>query len=281
MSVGLILTNVPLNFDDVKLGSLVPNPKYPHQDACVGKAVTPVDYSARKRKTVSTRLDSTHDRTLSGYVTTLFSTCHSASGESHFELSAPEGIVYELRNPKTWFRELCTLPDVRTWLEATIDEGEDTYLVIGLRTLRDARITQHDQTSRSTELEAKAPVGEAVGAAVGGSVGGAADAGLALKFAEEKGKNEAGELEDERIYAVGFRRIKHHWYHKASVDTVILDSLNIWEPFSDIRTGIEDGKLLQVDIDDGELWQVAGLPEGVQLKIEEDGDGDGDYISLF
>jgi hypothetical protein len=241
----------------------------------VGKAVKPADYSARKRNTVNTRFDSRHELSLSGYVTNLFSARHNASGESHLELSAPEGVVYELRYPKAWFRELCSLPAVRTWLEETIDEGENAFLVIGLRTLKDARITQRDQTSRCTGLKATAPVGEAIGVPTGG----AADVGLEGKHAADEGREEAGELEDERIYNVGFRRIKYRWHRKASVDTAVLDSHNIWEPISDTRTGLEDGKLLEVDVDDEEVWDVPGVPDGAQLKVEEDVDDD--YICLL
>jgi len=80
-----------------------------------------------------------------------------------------------------------------------------------------------------------------------------------------------------RIYAMGFGRVKHHWHRKASVDTAFLDSHNMWEPFSDTRASVEEGKLVLVEVDEGETWVVAA-PDGTELRVEEEGDDD--YICL-
>jgi hypothetical protein len=271
MGTELVLNDVPLNLDDVHLGSLVPNINYPHQDALIARAATASDYTARKRKLVTTRLDSKKSHSLTAYLTKLLSVEHGGAGEKHLDLSALEGVVYELRQPKKWFQELCAMPEVRMWLEAGINEGLESYFITGIRTLKDARVERRGQASARTKVEGKAPIGEAMG--VPRPVGDKAEAGISASHTTESEKVDVGEMEGERIYAVCFRRVKYKWYKKSSVDSAFLESTNTWVPISDDTRGDEE-KLLEVDIFDVDEVSVAIAPEEMELKIAEEGEVD-------
>jgi hypothetical protein len=104
------------------------------------------------------------------------------------------------------------------------------------------------------------------------------DVGVTGSHASRDDREDEGEMEGERIYALGFRRVKYCWYKKASVDTAFLETHNTWEPFSDTRTsGFEDSsaKVIEVQLeDDDEISWLAGAPDGLDLRVEEDGEED-------
>jgi hypothetical protein len=287
---GLILPDVPLNLDDVQLGSLVPDPRQPHLDALVAKALKLGDITARTRRSVIARLDASRDASLSANLTRIFRGHVAAGASAQLKLEAAEGAVYELRKPRTWFATLCSLPKVRTWLEEGADDDQDAWLVIGLRTLSDARIRREDRVSHTAELQVSLPVSQAVanatpaGPAAAAVVGDSLDMGASGNIVSQAGMQEEGEMEGERIYAVGLRRVKYRWYKKSTVNAALLDSHTVWESVSDVRTAsTKDGDVKVVEVqlmgDDKETpWASAALGD-VELGIEEDGEDDYIYGS--
>jgi hypothetical protein len=56
--------------------------------------------------------------------------------------------TYYLDNNGQWFRDIVKLEDVRKWIERTIDEGEDIYVVVGYHTVLDAHIAEQSREQK-------------------------------------------------------------------------------------------------------------------------------------
>ncbi|KAL4768176.1 hypothetical protein BDW60DRAFT_211219 [Aspergillus nidulans var. acristatus] len=67
----------------------------------------------------------------------------SRTDEAKATLAARKGRVYTLRKPSPWFRPLCEEPQVRTWLQEQIEDGnhDGVYFVVSLHTLFNAAIS--------------------------------------------------------------------------------------------------------------------------------------------
>ena len=130
------------------------------------------------------------------------------------ELSSKEGVIYEMNQPKKWFRELCKLKEVQDWLQEGIDDGQDTFMIIGFRTLKDSKLEQRGGATSQTAFNVEAPIGEAIS---GTSLGGAANVGMKGKHASKEEQEDSAEMEGERIYALCYRRVKHSW-QRAEID---------------------------------------------------------------
>lgn len=269
MASKLILTDVPFTLETIQLGSLIPNARYPHQDALAAKPATvDKDYTARKQKNFKTLLNSEHALSFSAYLTKLLSIEHDSGRKAHLELSSLEGVVYEMSQPKKWFKDLCTMAEVREWLQEGIDDGQDAFMITGFRTLKDAKLDQHGYSSAQTKAQANIPVGDAIGAIAAGEV---ANVGTKGSHISKQEQLDSAEMEGERIYAICYRKVKFRWHQRSSVDDAFLQSRNIWRTLSDTRSDAEeDGKLLEVDIEDSDEGFEGVTPGAKSLQMEED-----------
>ncbi len=78
-------------------------------------------------------------------------------------------------------------------------------------------------------------------------------------------------MEGERIYAICYQKVKFTWHRRSSVNDAFLQSRNIWRSFSDTRSDAEeDGKLLEVDIEDCDDGFEDVTPVAKSLWMEED-----------
>jgi hypothetical protein len=268
MASKLILTDVPFTLEDIQLGSLIPNIRTPHQDALAARtAISGKDYTIRTHKNFKTLLNSEHALSFSAYLTKLLSIEHSPGSKVHLELSSKEGIIYEMSQPKKWFKDLCKLKEVQDWLQEGIDDGQDTFMITGFRTLRDAKLEQRGEASSQTKFQADVPVGEVMGGVAPGDV---AHVGFKGSHTSKEEHEDTAEMEGERIYALCYRKVRHSWHGRKSVDNAFLQSRNIWRAFSDTRSDDEDGKFLEVDIEDIDEEFKDGTPETKSLRMEVD-----------
>jgi hypothetical protein len=267
MGTKLILTDVLFTLEDVRLGSLIPNIRNPHQDALAPiTAIQGKDYTVRTQKNFKTLLSSEHKSSFTTYFTKLLSIEHDSASKEHLELSSKEGMIYEMNQPKKWFKDLCKLKEVQDWLQEGIDDGQDTFMIIGYRTLKDAKLEQRGEAASQTKFQADVPIGEAISAAASGGV---ANVGLKGNHASREEHEDTAEMEGERIYALCYRRVKHSWHEQKSVNNAFLQSRNIWRTFSDTRTDDDDdGKFLEVDIEDYDEEFLDGPPESRPLLME-------------
>lgn len=108
-----ILTTSPFAKDEIPLASLIPNRKNPNEDIFVPYKVEETDYS----RTV----DKNFDATITGHSSTSFETLLASilatvfhiEYDSTFHMTADEGFMYTLKQPKRIFQDM-------------LNNGEDT-----------------------------------------------------------------------------------------------------------------------------------------------------------
>ncbi len=207
MASKLILTDVPFTLKDVQLGNLIPNIRTPHQDALASKtAIEGKDYTVRTQKDFPKLLNSEHTLSFSTYLPNLLSIEHGSRSNIHLELSSKGGTVYEMCQPKQWFKDLCNRKEVQGWLQEGIADGQNTFMNTGFCTLRDAKLGQRGEASSQAISQVDVPVGEAMG---GVAPGGVADVGFKGSYTSREEHEDTAEMKKERIYALCYRRVRH------------------------------------------------------------------------
>ncbi|KAJ5273603.1 hypothetical protein N7478_008728 [Penicillium angulare] len=66
--------------------------------------------------------------------------------------------TYYLDNNGQWFRDAVKSKNTRRWIERTIDEGEDIYVVIGYLTALDARIVEQSRQLNDLKENLQIPI---------------------------------------------------------------------------------------------------------------------------
>lgn len=129
---------------DVHLASLVPNIKDIDLDAL--ESVIPLqdaDFTIKEIDDFTSVFGSQIDNNFQALLSRIVSWTIKRTDEAKVTLTARKGRVYTLRKPSSWFRSLCEEPQVRTWLQEQIEDGnhDGVYFVVGLHTLFDAAIS--------------------------------------------------------------------------------------------------------------------------------------------
>ena len=237
-----IFTGTPLSKDDVKLGSLIPDKRYPHMDAC-DKALDlkPDDYTNNRDEHFSGRLSLESNSFFRLAITRLLSAKLETEKSKTYHIKAEEGCIYELRQPKTVFQNLCKLDEVKKWLEDTYGDNQKPRFVIGYRTLLNAKLVRQDHRSTEGSGTLKVPTGPDP------TPCGLTDVELT---AGHKSKADGeGELETigERIYAICYRRVKFNFHN--GVRSPYLEAENIWKLYPETRgKGPAEDEFVAVDI---------------------------------
>jgi hypothetical protein len=275
MSSKFILTNVPFLLEDVQLASLVPDIRNPHQDALSAlEVIKGVDFSVRDQRNLKVLLNSAESSFFRTHLTKLASLYHKGSENGRLELSTTEGRVYELKQPKSLFKKLCSMQTVRTWLQEGIEDGQETYFIVGFRTFLNAMTSEQKNYSSHASAQASVPVGEVVGGAAYPVLRDTLDIGLAAGVGKGSDTGEASEIPGERIYAICYRKIAFKMFRARQADTAFLES-NLWKMVSDNRGHPEDEhEVVQADL--GDIDEVS---QAVSMVLKGDDDLE-EYILL-
>lgn len=218
-----LLTNSPYNTIDVHLGSLVPDKRYPTQDAVVGITLkSGEDYSVRIDRHIRQRLSTNSVSVFKAQLTKLFGILHEKEKGLFVGVSAIEGRIYELRNPRETFKRLCSLTDVRVQLQEAIEYKEDMYFIIGYRTFIDARLAE--ERTKASNISA---------ALAGIDPTGTMDASVKVGRETSIGVVKDVETPGERIYGVCYRKVRMATFKTNG--NALLDTENIWRIFSNVR----------------------------------------------
>ncbi|KAK4960804.1 hypothetical protein LTR66_012869, partial [Elasticomyces elasticus] len=243
-----VFTSAPSAKEDVLLASLIPDKRYPGEDAlAVLRLDEEKDVTVRVDKNFKGRMDTGSDSFFKAMVTRLFSMSWESETNSNFQVSADEGRIYALRQPKALFKQLCTLAKVRKWLQEGYLDKQDTYFVIGYRTLLNAKLIRQDQHSSKVSAQGQVPIGAA------GGVDPTPEGGMNVEVAGGHGQTAGGEGEfetlGERIYAICYRKVDLKFFE--GVDSAFLKSGNHWKSFSKTRGNASaEDETLEADIED-------------------------------
>lgn len=248
------LTSLPYNLDDISLGSLIPDVRQPHQDALCIKELSPgpLGVSIRVEHNIQCDLQMSDSSWFEAQLSRLINLSRERSQDDAVTISALNGRIFELRNPKALFSKLCERQDVKEWFQEGIEAGEGSYMVVGYRTFHGASTVVRSQSASQTAARLEAPLGDAATGVPGtGQL-------LGLNAAAGAGRNTGAAVSSdatfpgERIYAICYRKVKTKtrlW----QVGDPQLDRTNQWVMYSRTMRGQEDetGEAVEVDLEDG------------------------------
>lgn len=246
----LIMSNVPYTLQDIQLASLVPNILNPHQDALHPPAlVAGSDFSWRNQQDVHIWLANTEESLLATQLTRLISLSYSQGMNKTLRLSSCEGRIYELKQPKSLFRRLCSQDNVKTWLQDGIEDGADSYFIIGFRTFFNAKLSQlsQDESQIFGHAHTPAPIG-------GKALSDMADVGLTGERNKESIGHEGFVVPGERVYAICYRKIRFRWFKVHDAKNAILERTNQWIMCSRNRAELDtDSDIVEADLGDEDI----------------------------
>ena len=128
-----------------------------------------------------------------------------------FNVTADEARVYSLLNPKNVFKTLCDDNEVKKWLQDGYQDKQDSYLVIGYRTLLNAHLTSRTRPTSMLQT------------------------------------NRNFETTGERIYSICYRKVRYR-FMQSSIEPALQPG-NRWKSYFKIR-GAKEEEYCEVDLED-------------------------------
>jgi hypothetical protein len=253
MPVSILLTQLFLPQSAVKLGRFVTNVNEPHRD--YHDPNTSRNFSIIEK--VETDYDGvdtlTNHRNFASELTSFLSSSFSRHAKTSIRIATNQVKTYYLDNNGQWFRNTVQSEDVRMWIEQTIDEGEDIYVVVGYHTILDARITEQSREQRDSGGKVVLPISAAmVATGVVVPFGNIADPGLAGASGRTEDQQRQFVARGERIIAVQYRKLRFRWFSsKNVVDKATLAKETQWKRYDRPRYLQSDGEdMVEVELDD-------------------------------
>ncbi|KAF9630329.1 hypothetical protein BFW01_g891 [Lasiodiplodia theobromae] len=236
----------------VPVGSLVCSLLEPHvdifkqqlgPDVSPGFQTTALDLSGFVQKSRETRFYAALTQLLNVH------TQPGSAGGTHLASKAVKR--YEMTSHREAFAELCASEDARAWLEESVRAGEKCYLIVGVTTVLDARVSQAHAKRVATGVDLTAPVSTALTGGI--DVFGVLDPGVGFEKSRATEECVSFEAPGEMIWAIAYRRIKFRSFRK-NVDTAFLDKAIHWKPMMNQRAkNAADEEELEVELDDIDL----------------------------
>jgi hypothetical protein len=178
-----------------------------------------------------------------------------------FHVTADEGFIYVLRQPKEVFKQCLATDGVKEWLEDNYHDQQDIYFVIGYRTFVDAKLYRERHKSTEASGKTEVPISEATG-----DPSGSANVKLSGGYKSLEEVKGGIETTGERIYALCFRRVKVTLEKKELKATL---KSNQWQPFATTRGKDERIDIvLEADLDDAVEMGSSEVVQGVLVDGE-------------
>ena len=237
MTSHIIFTTAPFQVEDVPLGTLVPDVRYPNQDCLTIVEASSEKVSKRPQKNFNGILNSSKHKSFKVQLTKLLSLSANTSKNANITLKAEEGWIYELQQPRTVFKELCAKDEVRLWLREGLETQQDSYFIVGVRTFKNASVVR-GLKSAEVDVTRSAPVGQAIKANTAVDPGDAADLEAEVENTKTENAEESFKTEGELVYAIEYRKII---MKKRQPDAPILSNENVWRYYSENRVADGEG----------------------------------------
>lgn len=192
----------------VSLGRLIRNTKSPHQDYVDPTLPTLPETDRNPQDNYRELLTSTRTIKLRGRLMQLLGASRGSHKHSELDLNATSAYTYSLHNSTPFFKAACGTQAVRAWLQDTIENGYDAYLVVGYHTVVDAQVgggqgqVTVDTQGASIGIAEMTGLPEVKGLDVGVTV----DCGVA------RVSTRSFVAPGEQVYAVQYRKVAFKWY---------------------------------------------------------------------
>ncbi|KAF3152659.1 hypothetical protein TWF569_002962 [Orbilia oligospora] len=238
--------------EDISLASLIPDRRYPNQDALAEIQLEEwKDYSMSIDRNFSDFVKS-NAKSNSGFKRALSKiflspTVKEVGGD--VQILAEESRVYMMRQPREIFKQLSGRQSVRDWLtDYYMNSDEDIYFIVGYRTLVNAQFVATDLKVNQKTRHSRSHPGPR--------------------------ENYRYETTGERIYAICFRRVSIISLRNGTPGSM-LDSTNYWKTFTEDR-GIDmdtEEEILSADLEEEDDLEeeafgiTTGGPDDSELEL--------------
>ncbi|KAJ5820531.1 hypothetical protein N7474_006122 [Penicillium riverlandense] len=192
------------------------------------------------------------DKSFTAMLTSLVSTSRTKRNDAYTQISTDQVITYQLSNSGSWFKSAVKSEAVHGWLNESIEQGDDIYVVVGYHTMRDARIIEGVANSADTSAWLKLPVGEALATAgVGMPLGSVADPAVEAQNFHQEAVQRRFVAVGEQVCAVQYRKVRFKWFSSRDLDKTSLEKNSRWKVYWNVR-GQEIGTndVVEADLQD-------------------------------
>jgi tetratricopeptide (TPR) repeat protein len=262
----------------VSLGRFVLSLDHPHQDFHDPTSNTSPDFIEKVQTQYESLHHSAKHQNVASQLTTFLSSSFAKRLKASVRITADEARTYYLTNAGQWFRDAVKSQETREWIERTIDEGEDIYVIVAYHTLVNARILEQLGGQSSAGGDLAIPVSTALTAS-----------GVVVPFdmADPGLSGFRGRLEDEQrqfmapgeqIYAVQYRKVSWRLFSRNKMDKMTLGTKAWWEIYDGPRNPQgEPEDMLEVELEDeiaieGEHEDMFEVQLEDEIAIEEEHD---------
>ncbi|KAI9786108.1 MAG: hypothetical protein M1839_007518 [Geoglossum umbratile] len=252
MSPSILLSQFLLPLSAVSLGRFVISLNDPHQDFHDPLRNPDPEVAERVQTQYDSIRHSVKHQNEASQLTTFLSSSFSKRLKASIQITADQAKTYYLNNAGQWFRNAVQSEETQKWIERTIDEGEDIYVVVAYHTLFDARIIEQlgGQSTASGNLAIPVPTALTV-------------PGIVVPFANIADPMLGGfrdHTEDEQrqfiapgeqIFAVQYRKVRWNWFASNKVDKMTLAKKTWWERYDRPRyLHSESEDMIGVELED-------------------------------
>lgn len=255
----------------VKLGRLILNTKAPYQDFLDPISGRPTDDETIVNH--HSNLEGTGGFTKSSkfgtYLNEILSISYHRQNDTGVSFSSPTVTTRHLINSGDWFEAACTGEKTREWLVKAHDNRRNVYLVVGTRTVENAKLGKSATSRTVKEGNAEVPV-SAVASGIAAVTRSLAIGSPGTKTTRDVTHRQRSGFDapGEKVCAIQYRKVRSKWFPIRKSENLYLEPGNRWKPCSDADDwrGVEDE-----DDDEEEFFEVALEDEGEEYFGIEDG----------
>lgn len=254
--------------EEIQLGRLVRNAREPNQEFHDPFSDRPTlsDIAVNTFKNWQATKVNSKSSKLRSYLTDAVSSFGQNRGTVVTRLGTASATTNELKNSGTWFKEACKDDDTRAWIEETINEGENLYLVVGTLVVREATLLKVSEVRTTTGLGVEMSVNPVANGIASINTMMGLTSGVQFTNETAYGHMTVFEAPGDKVVAVRYRKVRHAFYCSRSVDHLSLEGGSRWKSDFEWRGGEEDEEdMLEVNLDGAE-----------DLGIEDDEEFDAD-----
>ncbi|KAH0557192.1 hypothetical protein GP486_005019 [Trichoglossum hirsutum] len=253
MSPSILLSQFFLPPSAVSLGRFITSLDNPHQDFHDPLCSSSPEVIERVQVQYDSIRLSVKNQNMASQLTTLLSSSFSKRLKASIRISADQAKTYYLNNAGQWFRDAVRSKETQRWIERTIDEGEDIYMVVAYHTLLDARIIEQlgAQSAAGGSLAIPVSTVSTSLTASGVVVSSVADPGVGGTRRRTEDEQRHFMAPGEQTYAVQYRKVRWSWFASNKVDKVMLAKKAWWERYDRPRyLESEAEDMIEVDLED-------------------------------
>ena len=276
MSSNVILPRfVPL--DAVKLGRFTTSIDSPHENYHDPEWTKPAQAVTSSLHSYTGMHQTASSSGFASGLTSLMSAGFSKRAKTRLYIVADSVVTSALDNSDGWFKDATQLPATRAWIEQQIDQGNDIYMTVGIRSITNARIIQESYLGTATEGQMQlpaAPVFAVAGAIV--PLGDAADPMVGGHRREFDGAQAQFLVRGDQVCALQYRKIRHTWLSSKFIDKTRLSrswwfSVERWRDEEEGEDDIIEVALTELEGPDEEGWvkEVSGDEVFLTRSFEE------------